>query len=206
MAQAPRRLIQMDTGDELFGYYTDRGIFYLDSEIGEGMPSMFSMSLLRYHNSTLSKDMPILVVLNSPGGQANQGFAIYDALRMIARDGRRINILCMGNVASMATFVLQAGTRRFSLPHTQFLIHEVSQFTFGEEKVSDGEERVGENRRINTIVMEGIAKRIGMDPLELVKLSKKKDYWLSANDALKLGEHGLIDEITERSLFDLATA
>lgn len=195
----------MDTGDELFGYYTERGIFYLDSEIEEGMPSMFSMSLLKYH-SRADKDKPILVILNSPGGQTNQGFAIYDVLRMIALDGRLVNILCMGTVASMATFVLQAGTKRFSLPHTQFLIHEVSQFTFGEEKVSEGEERVGENRRINTIVMNGISKRIGMDPIELVRLSKKKDYWLSAEDALKLGEHGLIDEITERSLFDLATA
>ncbi len=204
MTETLRRIIRMDTGDELFGYYTERGIFYLDSEIEEGMPSMFSMSLLKCH-SRADKDKPILVILNSPGGQTNQGFAIYDVLRMIALDGRLVNILCMGTVASMATFVLQAGTKRFSLPHTQFLIHEVSQFTFGEEKVSDGEERVGENRRINTIVMHGIAKRIGMEPAELVKLSKKKDYWLGAEDALKLGEHGLIDEITEASLFDLVT-
>lgn len=195
----------MDVGDELFSHYTEKGIFYLDSAIEEGMPSMFSMALLKYH-SKAEKNKPILVVLNSPGGQANQGFAIYDVLRMISLDGRYVNILCMGHVASMATFVLQAGTKRFSLPHTQFLIHEVSQFTFGEEKVSEGEERVGENRRINTIVMDGIAKRIGMDSNELVKLSKKKDYWLNADDALKLGTHGLIDEITECSIFDLVTA
>lgn len=205
MSDTLRRVVRMDIGDELFDYYTKQGIFYLDSEIEEGMPSMFSMTLLRYHRH-IGKNNPILVVLNSPGGQVNQGFAIYDILRMIVLDGRPVNILCMGNVASMATFVLQAGTRRFSLPNTQFLIHEVSQFTFGEEKVSEGEERVGENRRLNTIVMSGIAKRIGMDPIELVKLSKKKDYWLGADNALKLGEHGLIDEITERSLFDLVTA
>ena len=205
MADTLRRIIRMDLGDELFNHYTKQGIFYLDSVIEEGMPSMFSMTLLRYH-SQAEKKKPILVVLNSPGGQANQGFAIYDVLRIIVLGGRTVNILCMGNVASMATFVLQAGTKRFSLPHTQFLIHEVSQFTFGEEKVSEGEERVGENRRINTVVMNGIAKRIGMDPIELVKLSKKKDYWLSADDALKLGENGLIDEITERSFFDLVAA
>lgn len=125
MAETLRRILRIDTADELFGYYTKQGIFYLDSEIEEGMPAMFSMTLLRYH-SQADKSKPILVVLNSPGGQANQGFAVYDVIRMIALSGRRVNILCMGHVASMATFVLQAGTKRFSLPHTQFLIHEVS--------------------------------------------------------------------------------
>lgn len=200
-----RRVIQMDVSDELFSYYASKGIFHIDSEIEEGMPSSFSMALLRYH-SQADKNRPVLIVLNSRGGETNQGFAIYDTLRTMALDGRQVYILCMGQVASMATFILQAGTKRFSYPHTQFLIHEVSQFTFGEEKVSDGEERVGENRRINTIVMTGIANRIGMDPNELVKLSKKKDYWLSASDALKLGDNGLIDEITERSVFDLMAA
>jgi ATP-dependent Clp endopeptidase proteolytic subunit ClpP len=200
-----RRVVQMDVSDELFGYFASKGIFHIDSAIEEGMPSSLSMALLKYHQE-FGKSMPIAVVLNSPGGETNQGFAIYDTLRMIALDGRQVNILCMGQVASMATFILQAGTRRFSLPHTQFLIHEVSQFTFGDEKVSDGEERVGENRRINTVVMNVIANRIGMNPDELVKLSKKKDYWLDAGDALKLGKNGLIDEITERNVFDLVTA
>ncbi len=198
----PRRIIRMNVLDEQFEYFTKRGIFYLDSEIEEGIPSVLSMALLR-RNNELDKAKPLWVILNSPGGRVDQGFAIYDVLRMVAIGGRTINILCMGTVASMATFVLQAGTRRLSLPHTQFLIHEVSQFTSGDEKVSEGEERVAENRRLNTVVMAGIAKRIGMDPDKLIKLSKKKDCWLNTEDARKLGTEGLIDEVVESIPFDM---
>ncbi|OGN34341.1 MAG: hypothetical protein A3F98_01995 [Candidatus Yanofskybacteria bacterium RIFCSPLOWO2_12_FULL_41_8] len=191
----PRRIIRMDLIEEKFKKLEDRGILYLGSAIDEGMSSVVSMTLFKLHMD-LDKDQVIWIMLNSPGGRVDQGFAVYDTIKALTSNGRKINILCMGCVASMATCILQAGTERLSLPNTQFLIHEISQFIYDNEKVSESEERVTESKRINQIVMSLIAKRIGMSTEKLIATSKKKDYWLDAKSALKFGDNGLIDKVT----------
>ena len=197
----PRRVIRMDHFEAQFEYFTQRGVFFLDSEIEEGMPTLILMALLRYHRDA-DPIRPVWVVLNSPGGSVHQGFAIYDTLRMIEKMGRTVNILSIGAVASMATFILQAGTHRYSLPHSQFLIHEVSDFSFGSEGVSEGEERLEEKKRLNSILMSTIARRSGANLTELSKKAKKKDYWLDAQAARELGPHGLIDKIVDTIPFE----
>lgn len=196
----PRRIVRMNLVEERFEYLEKKGLIFCDSEIDEGMPSVIALTLFKLHFE-LDKNATIWMILNSPGGQVDQGFAIFDTVRALTLTGRKINILCIGCVASMATCVLQAATQRYSLLNTQFLIHEISQHIHGVEKVSEGEDRVTENKRINNIVMGIIAERAGIATQELIKVSKKKDYWLDAKGALKFGKSGLIDKIVDKLPF-----
>ena len=91
---------------------------------------------------------------------------------------------------------MQAGTRRYSLPSTQYLIHQIKQgqiFSF--EEVSEKEESVGELKRLNSLVMNTLAERSGVPLQDLLKLTKKTDHWVDAEGAKNFGPHGLIDEI-----------
>jgi len=143
-----------------------------------------------------AKRKPIWIVLNSPGGSVHDGFGFYDLVKNSVDSGLEVNILGMATVASVATVVMQAGTKRFSFPNTQFLIHEVSQSALTDrEKVSESRERVEEMERLNGIAMKIISDRAGIDPAELIKLSKKKEFWLDANAARNFGHDGLIDGI-----------
>ena len=88
-------------------------------------------------------------------------------------------------------------TKRYSLPNTQFLVHQIRQTLpfFQQEEVNEGRERQQEMDRINDIVMKMIADRAGMSLDEIKRLSEKKNYWVNADDAKKFGTHGLIDEV-----------
>lgn len=71
-----------------------------------------------------AEDKPIDIYISSPGGEVNAGLAMYDALQGCKN---KINMYCVGMAASMAAVLLAAGQkgRRFILPHSQVLIHEV---------------------------------------------------------------------------------
>jgi len=180
--------------------FSRRGIIFLHYEIDNDESYEFSHDLIYLTKieppMEAGKIKPIWIILDSPGGDASAGFAIYDMIMAAVNAGIEVNIVGKGAVASMAAAIIQAGSRRFVLPHTQFLVHEVSQTVIElAEKVSEGRERIEENERINRIYMSIIAERAGMDVNELIKLSKKTDCWFDAKSALKLGSHGLADEI-----------
>lgn len=196
----PKQLLIWDPTDWQYQKFLDQGIIFLQGEIDEDLSSEFSYELV--HLTKIEPPMeggkkkPIWIVLDSCGGDVFAGLAIYDMVKAAVASGTEVNILGKGLVASMATAVLQSGSKRFVLPHTQFLVHEISQSIFDMiEKVSVGEERVEEGKRINLIVMGIIAERAGIGVDELIKISKKRDCWYDAQSALKVGSHGLADGV-----------
>ncbi len=194
--QGYRKVMRLQPGDERRYALSERGILLLDDEIDGTASYSFALDFI-YKYLTETDKISICIVLNSPGGDVAHGFAIFDAIRAFAASGREVNVLGTGHVASMATAILQAGTKRYSFPNTQFLVHQVRQTLpfFKQEEVNEGRERQQEMDRINDIVMKIIADRAGMGLNEIKKLSEKKDYWLDAQDAKKFGTNGLIDEI-----------
>lgn len=193
--QGYRSVMRLEPGDEKIMKLEERGIFFLHEEVNE--VAAFSMAMNLLYLREIGFNGPVWIVMNSPGGEVAQGFAIYDAIRAMVKSGMPVNILAMGLVASMATAILQSASRRYSLPNTQFLIHQVSQTIWKTEEATEGRERVEETERINRIVMGMIAERSGMEIEKLIGLCQKKDYWLSAQTALEsFGGNGLIDEIT----------
>lgn len=187
----------LEAGDEKRDFLGERGVLFLTGGIDE--PTSYEINLnIMYLDATGSlDDKPLTVILNSPGGNVDDGLAIYDTLRMLVAKGRRVDIIGAGLVASMATVIMQAGTRRLSFPHTQFLVHQASKIIgfFGSSEISHVQEEVKELERLNNIVLKVISDRAGMELDELKNLCRKTDYWLDAEGAKKLGTNGLIDEI-----------
>lgn len=192
------RTVGLDLAEEYEDRMRSRGVLFLDGEeVNVTESGLFYRTLFYLVSQGWPKERPIWVVLNSPGGHASQCFAICDAIRAFVNEGYTINAFCLGHVASAATVLLQTASRRYSLPNTRFLVHQVrQQHVFLEEEVSQGEERVAEMTRINAQAFALIADRIGMDLPELLGKVKKTDLWLNAEEALKFGKNGLIDEIT----------
>lgn len=133
-------------------------------------------------------DAPITVFINSPGGSADAGFAIYDMLRFIAPP---IRTVVNGLSASAGILIHLAGDdgQRYCMPESRFMIHQPS--TGGRGQASDlditAREILKLRDRYNRIIAETCGKTV-----EEVTESSRRDFWLDASQAL---EYGLINKI-----------
>ncbi len=131
---------------------------------------------------------PVTVYINSPGGSADSGFAIYDSLRFFKPPVRTV---VTGLCASAAVMIYLAAPRerRFSLPNARFLLHQPSTMVVG--SASDirisAEEIVKLRERYNQIVAHETGKT-----LDQVTKDADRDFWLSPEDAHKYGLVGKI--------------
>lgn len=135
-----------------------------------------------------AKDAPISVFINSPGGSADSGFAIYDMLRFV---GCPIRTIVNGICASAAILIFLGGDKesRCCTPGSRFLLHQPSTESRG--TASDlsitAEEIIKIRKRYNRIV----ADATGRDPEDILK-DVERDFWLSSEEAL---EYKLVDRI-----------
>ncbi len=133
-------------------------------------------------------EKPITVFINSPGGSADSGFAIYDALRFVHSP---VHTVVNGMCASAAVLVLLAAKKenRFSLPESRFLLHQPS--TMGRGTASDlditAREIIKLRERYNKIVADTTGK-----PIDSILESTRRDFWLSATEAK---EYGLVSKV-----------
>ena len=137
-------------------------------------------------------DKDITIYINSPGGVATAGLAIYDTMQFVKSD---ISTICMGQAASAAAILLAAGTKgkRMSLPNARVLIHQPSGGMQGQ--VSDinihAKEMLDLKKKVNKI----LAKHTGQS-IEKIETDTDRDFFMSAEQAR---EYGIIDEvITEK--------
>jgi ATP-dependent Clp protease protease subunit len=135
---------------------------------------------------------PITMYLNSPGGEVNSGYAIFDTIRFISSP---VNIVASGLCASIATviFVAAEKNRRYSLPNTKFLIHQplIPGQIYGQ--ASDIEITAKEILKTRQKINDLLSKEC-KQPLEKVAKDTTRDYWMSASEAL---EYGLVTKIIE---------
>jgi ATP-dependent Clp protease protease subunit len=135
-----------------------------------------------------SAEKPITIIINSPGGEADSGFGIYDMMRFIAPPVRTI---VAGLCASAAVVVFLAAEKgqRLSLPNARFMMHQPSSQTFGQatDLAIASSEIVRLRERYNRIVAEAVGKdeaSVGRDV--------DRDFWLTAAEAR---DYGLVDRI-----------
>lgn len=197
----PRRLVRLDLIDEKLQALADRGIILLSGLMGEGSSNMLFLTMSGLHMAKPTK--PIWIILKSEGGYLEEGLAMIDVIRAFVKKGTEVNILGIGVIASMAAGVMQAGVKRYALPHTQFMIHEVSQEIVARENASESEDRTTEIKRVNNIFLDIISTRSGVDRARLASDVRKKDLWLDAQQAKAFGPYGLIDEVVETYPFDI---
>ena len=133
----------------------------------------------------------ITLIVNSPGGSADSGFAIYDLARFVAPPVRTI---CSGLCASAAVIIYLAAPKgkRLALPNARFLIHQPSTMAYGtaSDIAITAREILALKKRYNEIVAQETGKTLAQ-----VDKDVNRDFWLSAEEAKA---YGLVDRIVER--------
>lgn len=133
---------------------------------------------------------PIYMYLNSPGGEVNSGFAIYDTMRYISSE---VRVMCTGLTASIATVMLLGAPRqhRYSMPNTRFLIHQPLIGGHVQGQASDLEITAREIIKTRAKINQMLSTEC-KQPLEKVEEDTVRDYWMNAEEALA---YGLITKI-----------
>ncbi len=145
-----------------------------------------STGLLLLENE--DSNAPVTVFVNSPGGDADSGFAIYDMLRFCRFPVRTI---CAGLAASAGVPIFLGGDKgsRFSLPHSRFLLHQPSMQMMGQ--TSDLEITAREINKIRDKYNAIVSAETGRDA-DQIKADADRDFWLAPQEAV---EYGLVDRI-----------
>lgn len=133
-------------------------------------------------------DQDINLFIDSPGGDPDAGYAIYDMVKFVVP---RVRTICMGLTASAAITVLLAAdkTDRYAFPNAHILIHQPLGAVRG--VASDIAIHAQEIEKLRQRTSELIAEETGQ-PLEKVIEDTDRDYWMTAEEALKYGLVGKI--------------
>ncbi|MGK3113665.1 ATP-dependent Clp protease proteolytic subunit [Candidatus Pantoea formicae] len=132
--------------------------------------------------------LPITLFINSPGGHAESGDMIFDAIRFIAPD---VIIIGSGCVASAGALIYVAAKKehRYALPNTRFLLHQPSGGMQGPASNMQiySNEIVRMKNRLNLIFADATGQ-----PIEKIEQDTQRDFWLSAEQAV---EYGLVHNV-----------
>ncbi len=189
MTLVPMVVEQTNRGERAYDIYSrllkDR-IIFIGGPIDDHVANLVIAQLLFLEAEDPDKD--IHVYLNSPGGVVTAGMAIYDTMQYIKPD---VSTICMGQAASMGSFLLAAGAKgkRFALPFTRIMIHQPLGGVQGQ--ATDIDIHAKEILRMKNVLNELLAKHTGQ-PLEQVARDTERDYFMSAEEACK---YGIVDEV-----------
>jgi ATP-dependent Clp protease protease subunit len=138
-------------------------------------------------------DRPITLYINSAGGNVTDGLAIHDSIRQLVGRGIEVTIIVQGMAYSMGSVVLQAASigRRLSLPHSWIMIHEPAKWA-GWQSTSAAAQHLDRLKQMQTQIYELLAIRSGRPLKQIIRDTKRTDFYLDATKAL---EYGLIDGI-----------
>jgi len=134
------------------------------------------------------KDKPITLIVSGPGGSVTAGLSIIDTMNMVACP---VSTIVSGEVASMDAMIALSGTKgkRKMMPHARYMLHSVSSGM--KANVHDMKITLEEVTRIQDMLMNMIAEASNKD-VEEVKKDCERDFWMSAEQAVK---YGIVDEI-----------
>ncbi len=134
----------------------------------------------------------IYMYIDSPGGDVDAGFAIFDMIRFIKAP---VVLIGMGLIASAATLVLLAvpKEKRVGLPNSRYLIHQPMLGGTMQAVATDIEIHAKEMEKTRALLNKIIAEETGT-PLDQVTKDTDRDYWLDAEESVK---YGLISSIVK---------
>ena len=187
----PMVVEQSNKGERAYDIYSrllKERIIFLTGQINDNVASLVTAQLLFLEAEDPKKE--IYLYINSPGGLVTAGLGIYDTMQYVKPD---ISTLCIGQAASMGSFLLAAGTKgkRFSLPNSRVMVHQPSAGFQGQ--VTDIEIHANEvsslKKRLNEIYSKHTGKTV-----DEVKSALERDNFMTADVAKAFG---LIDEVVE---------
>jgi ATP-dependent Clp protease protease subunit len=188
----PMVVEQSNKGERAYDIYSrllKERIIFLTGQINDNVASLVTAQLLFLEAEDPKKE--IYLYINSPGGLVTAGLGIYDTMQYVKPD---ISTLCIGQAASMGSFLLAAGTKgkRFSLPKSRVMVHQPSAGFQGQ--VTDIEIHANEvsslKKRLNEIYSKHTGKTV-----DEVKSALERDNFMTAEVAKAFG---LIDEVVEK--------
>jgi ATP-dependent Clp protease protease subunit len=138
-------------------------------------------------------DDPIRIFIDSPGGDADAGYAIFDMIRFVRP---QVWTIGMGLVASAAAIIQLASPRdrRAGLPNSHYLIHQPLSGIRG--VATDIEIHARELDKLRAKINRLIADETGA-PFEQVEKDTDRDYWMTAEEAVK---YGIINRVIQNRL------
>tara|TARA_Y100000817_G_scaffold129391_1_gene101498 strand:+ start:53 stop:664 length:612 start_codon:yes stop_codon:yes gene_type:complete len=188
----PMVVEQSNRGERAYDIYSrllKERIIFLTGQINDNVASLVTAQLLFLEAEDPKKE--IYLYINSPGGLVTSGLGIYDTMQYIKPD---ISTLCIGQAASMGSFLLAAGTKgkRFSLPNSRIMVHQPSAGFQGQ--ATDIEIHANEvlslKKRLNEIYSKHTGKSV-----DEIKSALERDNFMTADVAKSFG---LIDEVVEK--------
>lgn len=152
-------------------------IIFLGGAIDDDLANLIIAQLLFLDSENSTKDIQLYI--NSPGGLVTAGMAIYDTMQYVVAD---IQTICLGQAASAAAIILAAGAagKRFALPHSRIMIHQVMGGAEGQAREIEIQTR--EILRIKEMTNQILARHTGHD-LEKLERDTDRDYYMSADEA-----------------------
>ena len=173
---------------DIFSRLLRERIVFLNGQIDDNMSAIICAQLLFLVAEGAGKE--IAMYINSPGGVVTSGFAIYDTMQYIKCP---ISTVCMGFAASMASFLLMAGTpgRRISLPNARIMVHQPSGGFQGQ--ASDIERHAQDIMKMKRRMIGLYAKHCKRSADE-VERTLDRDFFMTAEEAR---DWGLVDYVYE---------
>ena len=188
----PMVVEQSNKGERAYDIYSrllKERIIFLTGQINDNVASLVTAQLLFLEAEDPKKE--IYLYINSPGGLVTSGLGIYDTMQYVKPD---ISTLCIGQAASMGSFLLAAGTKgkRFSLPNSRIMVHQPSAGFQGQ--ATDIEIHANEvlslKKRLNEIYSKHTGKSV-----DEIKSALERDNFMTADVAKSFG---LIDQVVEK--------
>ena len=188
----PMVVEQSSKGERAYDIYSrllKERIIFLTGQINDNVASLITAQLLFLEAEDPKKE--IYLYINSPGGLVTAGLGIYDTMQYIKPD---ISTLCIGQAASMGSFLLASGTKgkRFSLPNSRIMVHQPSAGFQGQ--ATDIEIHANEvlslKKRLNEIYSKHTGKNV-----DDIKSALERDNFMTADVAQSFG---LIDQVVEK--------
>ncbi len=188
----PMVVEQSSKGERAYDIYSrllKERIIFLTGQINDNVASLVTAQLLFLEAEDPKKE--IYLYINSPGGLVTAGLGIYDTMQYVKPD---ISTLCIGQAASMGSFLLAAGTKgkRFSLPNSRIMVHQPSAGFQGQ--ATDIEIHANEvlslKKRLNEIYSRHTGKSV-----DEIKSALERDNFMTADVAQSFG---LIDQVVEK--------
>jgi ATP-dependent Clp protease, protease subunit len=185
----PMVVEQSNKGERAYDIYSrllKERIIFLVGPINDNVASLVTAQLLFLESEDPKKEINLYI--NSPGGLVTAGLGIYDTIQYIKPD---VSTLCIGQAASMGSFLLAAGKKgkRFSLPNSRIMVHQPSAGFQGQ--ATDIEIHANEvlalKKRLNEIYSKHTGKSV-----DDIKKALERDNFMTPENAK---EFGLIDEV-----------
>ena len=188
----PMVVEQSSRGERAYDIYSrllKERIIFLVGPINDNIASLVTAQLLFLESEDPKKEISLYI--NSPGGLVTAGLGIYDTMQYVKPD---ISTLCIGQAASMGSFLLSAGTKgkRFSLPNSRIMVHQPSAGYQGQATDIEihAKEVLALKKRLNEIYSKHTKRSV-----EEIKTALERDKFMTPEEAKQFG---LIDKVVDK--------